>query len=124
MSDYPIIQHMKRFGVFVALYGTLCLTGCMTTEVSKSEVCGKEHIFVYDYGWKLFNWLPIFRSDITLERVQKELMAESNRRGKTATDLTYHTIDKVSFDIPLLVVTLPIPYVICYHSVQLSGVLQ
>ena len=108
----------------MALCGTLCLTGCMTTEVSKSEVCGKEHIFVNDYGWKLFNWLPIFRSDITLERVQKELMAESNRRGKVATDLTYHVIDRVSFDIPLLVVTLPIPYVICYHSVQLSGVLQ
>ena len=51
-------------------------------------------------------------------------MAESNRRGKVATDLTYHVIDRVSFDIPLLVVTLPIPYIICYHSVQLSGVLQ
>ena len=96
----------------------------MTTEVSKSEVCGTEHIFVNDYGWKLFNWLPIFRSDITLERVQKELMTEANRRGKVATDLTYHTSDRVSFDIPLLVITLPIPYIICYHSVQLSGVLQ
>ena len=96
----------------------------MTTEVSKSEVSGQEHICVNDYGWKLFNWLPIFRSDITLERVQKELMAESNRRGKVTTDLTYHVIDKVSFDIPLLVVTLPIPYIVCYHSVQLSGVLQ
>ena len=108
----------------MVLCGTLCLTGCMTTEVSKSEVSGTEHIFVSDYGWKLFNWIPIFRSDITLERVQKELMAESNRRGKVATDLTYHVIDRVSFDIPLLVVTLPIPYIICYHSVQLSGVLQ
>ena len=96
----------------------------MTTEVSKSEVSGQEHIFVNDYGWKLFNWLPIFRSDITLERIQKELMDESNRRGKVATDLTYHVIVRVSFDVPLLVVTLPIPYIICYHSVQLSGVLQ
>ena len=96
----------------------------MSTEVAKSEVCGTEHIFVSDFGWKLFNWIPIFRSDITLERVQKELMAEAGRRGKVATDLTYHVIDRVSFDIPLLVVTLPIPYVICYHSVQLSGVLK
>ena len=66
---------MKHFRFFALLCGTLCLTGCMTTEVSKSEVSGQEHIFVNDYGWKLFNWLPIFRSDITLERVQKELMA-------------------------------------------------
>ena len=115
---------MKRVGLFLSLCATLCLTGCLSTEVSKSEVCGTEHIFVSDYGWKLFNWIPVFRSDITLERVQKELMDESARRGRTATELVYHTYDKVSFDIPLFVVTLPIPYVICYHSVQLSGVLQ
>ena len=103
---------------------TLCLTGCMSTEVSKSDVCGTEHIFVTDYGWKLFNWLPLFRSDITLERVQKEVMAESNRRGKVATDITLHTYDKVTFDIPLVVITIPIPYIICYHEIQVSGVLK
>ena len=96
----------------------------MSTEVSKSEVCGKEHIFVSDFGWKLFNWIPIFRSDITLERVQKELMAESNRRKKVATDLTIHTYDTVTFDVPLIVITLPIPYIICYHEIQVSGVLK
>ena len=96
----------------------------MSTEVSKSEVCGTEHIFVEDYGWKLLNWIPLFLSDITLERVQKELLAESARRGKIATDLIYHTNDRVSFDIPLVVVTIPIPYILCYHEIQISGVLQ
>ena len=115
---------MKQIGLFAVLCVTLCLTGCMSTEVSKSEVCGIEHIYVADYGWKLFNWIPIFRSDITLERVQKELMAESNRRGKVATDLTVHSYDKVTFDIPLIVITLPIPYIICYHEIQVSGVLK
>ena len=115
---------MKRIGLFATLCVTLCLTGCLSTEVSKSEVCSIEHIYVDDYGWKLFNWIPIFRRDITLERVQKELAAEANRRGKVATDLVYHYYDKVTFDIPLVVVTLPIPYIICYHEVQLSGVLQ
>ena len=115
---------MKTLGLILALCVTLCLTGCMSTEVSKSEVCGTEHIFVSDYGWKLFNWIPIFRSDITLERVQKEVMEESNRRGKAATDLTLHKYDKVTFDIPLIVITVPIPYVICYHEIQVSGVLK
>ena len=108
----------------MALCVTLCLTGCMSTEVSKSEVCGTEHIFVDDYGWKLFDWIPLFRPDITLERVQKELMAESARRGKIATDLTIHSYDKVSFDIPLVVISIPIPYIICYHEIQVSGVLK
>lgn len=115
---------MKRIGLLTVLCVTLCLTGCMSTEVSKSEICGIEHIYVDDYGWKLFNWIPIFRSDITLERVQKELMAEANRRGKVATDLICHYHDKMSFDIPLVVINIPIPYVICYHEIQLSGVLQ
>ena len=115
---------MRALGCVSALCATLCLTGCLSTEVSKSEVCGTEHIFVDDYGWKLFNWIPLFRSDITLERVQKELMAESARRGKIATDLTIHSYDKVTFDIPLIVITIPIPYVICYHEIQVSGVLK
>ena len=115
---------MKRFGLFFALSATLCLTGCMSTEVSKSEVCGTEHIFVEDFGWKLFNWIPIFRSDITLERVQKELTAESSRRGKVATDITIHTYDTVTFDIPLIVISIPVPYVICYHEIQVSWVLK
>lgn len=115
---------MKFKGLFIVSCVTLCLTGCLSTEVSKSEVCGIEHIYVDDYGWKLFNWIPIFRRDITLERVQKALMEESNRRGKVATDLVYHRYDTVTFDIPLIVITLPIPYIICYHEIQLSGVLK
>lgn len=115
---------MKRFGLLSTLCVTLCLTGCMSTEVSKSEVSGTEHIFVSDFGWKLFNWLPIFRPDITLERVQKELAAESSRRGKVATDITVHTYDTVTFDVPLIVISLPIPYIICYHEIQVSGVLK
>ena len=115
---------MKTIGLMTLLGVTLCLTGCMSTEVSRSEVCGTEHIFVSDYGWKLFNWIPIFRSDITFERVQKELAAESSRRGKAVTDLTVHPYDKVTFDIPLVVITILIPYLVCYHEIQVSGVLK
>ena len=115
---------MGKKCLFIALGATLCLTGCMSTEVSKSEVCGTEHIYVSDFGWKLFNWIPIFRSDITLERVQAEAAAEATRRGKTVTDLVYHNFDKMTFDIPLVVITVPVPYVICYHDIQMSGVLK
>ena len=112
------------FFTFTLISATMCLTGCLSTEVSRSEVAGIEHIVTSDYGWKLFNWIPICRRDITLERVQKALMDEANRRGKTAVGLTYHSMEKVTLDIPLLVVTVPIPYIICYHNIQLSGVLQ
>ena len=102
----------------------MCLTGCLSTEVSKSETDGTEHIFVADYGWKLFNAFPLFRSDITLERVQQAMNEEASRRGKVATDLTCHRFDNIMFDLPLLVITFPVPYILCYHEIQLSGVLQ
>ena len=115
---------MKFLRIIPFLCVTLCLTGCLSTEISKSEVSGVEHIVTKDYGWKLFNWIPIFRSDITIDRVQKALTDEAAKRGKTATELAYHNIDNVMFDVPLVFISLPLPYIICYHEVQLSGVLQ
>lgn len=102
----------------------MCLAGCLSTEVSKSEVSGTEHVFVSDYGWKLFNWVPIFRSDITMERVQTELAKEARRRGRNVADVSTHTFERVMFEMPLLYITVPIPYIFCYHEVQVSGVLQ
>lgn len=115
---------MRFFELVLLVFVTLCLTGCLSTEVSKSEVCGIEHIVTRDYGWKLFNWIPIFRSDITVDRVQKALADEAAKRRKTATGLVYHNIDNVMFDVPLVFISLPLPYILCYHEVQLSGVLQ
>ena len=109
---------------FFCLGVTLCLTGCLSTEVTTSEVCGTEHILVQDYGWKLFNCIPLFRSDITADRVRSELEAEAKRRGKTAEDLTWHSYDTIFFYLPILYVPIPIPYVICYHEIQVSGVLK
>lgn len=115
---------MKSRVLFLGICATLCLTGCLSTEVSKSEVCGIEHITVRDYGWKFLNWIPVFRSDITLDRVQKALFDEAKKRGKTPANLTYRTNDEVMFSIPILYIPIPIPYLICYHEIQLSGVLQ
>lgn len=115
---------MKILILILILGGTLCLTGCLSTQVAKSELTGEEHIFVSDYGWKLFNTIPLFRSDITLERVEAAMADEAARREKAATELTCHRFDNVMIDIPLLVITIPVPYVVCYHEIQLSGVLQ
>ena len=113
---------LKRVPLFFSL--AACLGGCMSTEVSKSEICGTEHIFVQDYGWKLFNSIPLFRPDITLKRVRTELEGEAKRRGKTAENLTWHNYDTIIFNLPILYISIPIPYLICYQEVQLSGVLK
>ena len=115
---------MKRRLLIFLAGAALCLSGCMSTEVSTSETCGVRHIVVSDYGWKLFNCIPLFRSDITMKRVQDELMSEASRRGAVATDLVYHNDDAVMFNIPLVGFSIPVPYVVCYKEIQLSGVLK
>ena len=115
---------MRFLLLSTVLGATLCLAGCLSTEVSKSDVSGVEHIYTSDYGWKLFNCIPLFRPDITNERVQKALAEEAAKRGKTAVDLAFHNYDTVLLQIPILYIPVPIPYVFCYHEVQLSGVLQ
>ena len=116
---------MSRLSViFLLACATASLSGCLSTEVTESETCGTRHIVVSDYGWKLFNWIPIFRSDITMKRVQEELAAEAAKRGAVATDLVYHNSDTVMFDVPLIGFSIPIPYIVCYKEIQLSGVLK
>ena len=119
-----IIHAMKFYAILPVLCVTLCLTGCLSTEVSKSDVCGVEHVYASDYGWKFLNWLPLFRPDITVDRVQTAAAAEAAKRGKVLADVSYHNYENVLFEVPVLYFTIPIPYVICYYEVQLSGVLQ
>ena len=101
-----------------------CLSGCLSTEVSTSETCGKRHIVVSDYGWKLFNCIPLFRSDITMKRVQEAMAEEAAKQGATVADIVYHNNDTVMFDLPLVGFSIPIPYVVCYKEIQVSGVLE
>ena len=115
---------MKKWLLTALTGAVLGLSGCMSTEVSTSETCGTRHIVVTDYGWKLFNCIPLFRSDITMKRVQDELMSEAAKRGAVATDLVYHNDDAVMFNIPLVGFSIPVPYVVCYREIQLSGVLK
>jgi len=115
---------MNKWLPLLLAWATLCVSGCLSVEVSTSETCGTRHIAASDYGWKLFNCIPLFRRDITMHRVQEALTAEAARQGAVATDLVYHNEDSVMLDIPLVGFSIPIPYVLCYKEVQLSGVLK
>ena len=113
---------MKSF-CFLAICATLCLTGCLSTEIARSEVSGVEYIYGSDCCWKLFNCIPVFTQDISQDRVQKEMAAAAAKRGKTASGIVSHNYENVLFEIPLII-SIPIPYLFCYHEIQLSGTLQ
>lgn len=118
---------------------TLCLTGCFSVERATSEVTGEEHILVSNYGWSLFGSIPVccgnadvdaflpwafFRNDVTMKKAQARLMEKVSASGKRVDDLVYRNNEKILFTFPLTEISIPIPYLICYREIQLSGVLK
>lgn len=123
------------------LCATLCLTGCLSVDSADSRPAGGEQLLVGNFGWRLFDCIPLFcgnathgkdrvggiaffRNDVTPEKVQAYFMAEAAERGKRPEDLTFHNEDSIMLHIPLLAFELPIPYVLTYERIQLSGVLK
>ena len=122
-AKFSIIRDMKFWG-FLALGATLCLTGCLSTEIGRSDLTGAEYIYGSDCCWKLFNCIPIFTNDISQDRVQQKMAKAAAKRGKTVTGIVSHNYENVLFEIPLLFISIPVPYLFCYHEIQLSGTLQ
>ena len=122
---------------------TACLCGCFSMESSVSCVTGDEHAVVSNAGCYLFNVIPLFcgnaspdengqhafpfvmfRDDVTMDKLQQRLMDRAAQTGRRAEDLAYHNYESVMITIPWTNFIIPIPYVLCTHEIQLSGVLR
>lgn len=119
--------------------GTLLLAGCFTLETATLTKCGDENILVINYGWYLFNVLPIatgnaqekalsptvfFRNDVTMDKVQMRAQQYADQQGKKLDNLAYHNYSSVMFNIPGTDFPIPLPYVLTFREIQLSGVLK
>ncbi len=130
---------MKTF-LLLAFCLALCalLTGCFTIESSIIRTTGQEHLHASNHGWFLFNvvplacgnaepdgWTPwvLFRNDVTMDKVQKRFMEYTNSQNCDAADLDYVAHESVMLNLPGLNLPLPIPYIITYQEIQLSGIL-
>ena len=126
--------------LLTALAGaTLCLTGCFSLESASPASSNEEHVVVRNYGWRLFYVLPIvcgnsneeawfpwtfFHDDVTMDKIQKRFMDHAAKRGKTPSDLVYTNYDTVMWSIPLVELPIPVPYLLCYSEIQLSGCIR
>ena len=117
---------------------TFCLTGCFSLERATIRTTGQEHVHVSNYGWYLFHCIPLacgnassdawtpwvlFRNDVTMDKIQHRFMGYANGQGCDASDLDYVTNESVMLNIPGINAPLPIPYLLTYREIQLSGVL-
>lgn len=134
---------MRKFVLVFLIAASVGLSGCFSMDYTVSPATGNEHVLVSNYGWKLFNCIPLacgnatdpmsagycgpwafFRDDVTMDKVQKRLTDLAAAHGKKPANLFYHNYDTVFISIPFTDVPIPIPYVVCYREIQLSGVLK
>lgn len=131
-----------RACVFVLiLCVTICLTGCFSVHSAQAPDGQGEHLVVRNYGWYLLNCIPVgcgnaapdpllpfvvFRDDVEMDRIQEIFTEYAALKGKTPTELNYDVKDEVMSIFPLLgyAVSIPIPYILTYREIQLSGVLK
>ena len=127
---------MKIFAFSALLGATFCLTGCFSLEKSSAVYSNEEQVVVRNYGWKLFYSIPLvcgnadenssfpwvfFRNDVTMDKMQRQFIDFAAKQGKTPSKIVYNTYDTVLWEIPLVNVPVPIPYLLCYNEIQLSG---
>ena len=130
---------MKIPSLILALGAAVGLAGCFTLNTADLRTTGEEHVCVGNYGWYLFNFIPLacgnaaedpvmpwalFRNDVTKEKIQRRFMNYAEFRGKTPVDMTYYTHESVLFEVPGLDLPIPLPYIFTFKEIQLSGVLK
>lgn len=130
---------MAKLLLILSVCGTICLTGCYSIDTAKEPGSQTTQIIASNYGWYLFDLIPLacgdtdedwivpssfFHNRVTMDEIQNRLMEKTRNSGKRLENLAWHNDDSVLLTIPFLNVPLPIPYVITYREMQLSGELK
>ena len=143
----PIMKRMTRTLLFA---GAALLAGCYSMDIATTDALqnsalssrdGKvlEHVVVSNYGWYLFNWIPLacgnatpgaffpwkfFSGQVKSDLLHDRLMAHAAAQNADVKDLAFFRNEKVCFDLPGTNFPVPIPYILCYREIQFSGVLM
>lgn len=141
---------MKHYLKTLPLTGFLLLAGCFSMDIATTDALkgsslssedGKvlEHVVVSNYGWYLFNWIPlacgnatpgaffpwkIFSGQVKPDLLHDRLMMHAAAQNADVKDLSFIRNEKVCFDLPGTNFPVPIPYILCYREIQFSGVLM
>jgi len=115
----------------------LLAAGCFSIEHARIQATGEYHVFASNYGWYLFGSLPIvcgnanpdavlpfvfFRDDVTMDKIQRRVLSHSkNLNSGKVCNLSYYNDNMVLFEFPGVNFPVPVPYVLTYRGIQLSG---
>lgn len=97
-----------------------------------------EHVLISNYGWYLFNCIPIvcgnatpgesfpwkfFTDQVNPILLHDRMMTYANSKNANLKDIVFTRDERVFFQVPGPDVPCPIPFFVCYREIQLSGVL-
>ena len=141
---------MKILLSTIAALCAVLLAGCYSMDVATNEALRRsgttdgvdtdaiEHVLVSNYGWYLFNCIPVVCGNATPEGsfpwrffgdhvnpvlLHDRMMEYANSKNADIKNLLLSRDEKVFFDIPGSDIPCPIPFLVCYHEVQISAVL-
>ena len=133
----------------LSMTSVFLLGGCFSMETasnaalrnscSSARSCAPiEHVIVSNYGWYLFNCIPlvcgnadrnaswpwIFFSDhVNSILLHDRLMEYASSNEANISDLVFSRNEEVFFDVPGSDIPFPVPYLVCYREIQFSGIL-
>jgi len=127
---YNILMNVKCLFPCVCL--AVCLAGCFSVETAIVKPSNAEHVVMNNYGWKFFDWIPLacgdasegasgctfFRDDVTCEKIQARFMSYANGRE---IDCPMYDVNDSMF---IYIFGVPIPYLITYKEITLSGTMK
>lgn len=130
-----------KFGVLLIIAVlTVVFSGCFSIEKGYVKSTGEEQVLVSNYGWYLFHFIPIacgnanesgympwvmFRNDVTMDKVQDRFIKYTEtKKDMLPVGMSYRTHESVMFEIPGSNIPIPLPYILSYKEIQLSGVLK
>ena len=94
----------------------------VTLPISMDIIAESQH-FIDAAEDPLMPW-AFFRNDVTMDKIQHRFMKYANFYGKKSRDMAYYTQESVLFEIPATDFPIPLPYLLTYKEIQLSGVLK
>ena len=141
---------MKRVTRTLLFTAATLLAGCYSMDIATTDALQEsalsskdgrvlEHVVVSNYGWYLFNWIPLacgnatpgaffpwkfFSGQVKSDLLHDRLMTHAAAQNADVKDLAFIRTEKVCFDLPGTDFPVPIPYILCYREIQFSGVLM
>ena len=124
---------MKICTLLSCLGATLCLTGCFSVDKATFKSTGAEHVVMNNYGWKLFDWIPLFsgnadedascgvaffRDDVTMDKIQARFVKYAD--GRRIECPAYSAKDTIF----LWIMGIPLPYIVTYKEINVSGTMK